>query len=119
MDTGEVSGIVPPTMMDPLDIPIAVKVDSKGNLYWDGRRSGNVYKFNLKSPGLPQILATTEPALDNLCLSLDETKIYVTNDENRITQVDAKTGAQKILFDSPFVEPFDIAYDSDDKTLFA
>lgn len=113
----QVQVVIPSSMLDPLDIPIALKIDSQGTLYFIGRRTGHVYKWDFISP-LPHLLATLDPALDNLCLSLDETKLYVTNDENKIVQVNVITGATKTLFESPIVLPWDVAYDKETKSVY-
>lgn len=111
-DTGDVTPIVPNIL-----VPIALKVDSHGILYFIGRTTGNVYKYNPTSNVLT-LLATVEPALDNLTISKEEDKLYVTNDENRIVQVDVNTGATNILFDSPIVQPWDLAFDPDTNSLY-
>ena len=113
----KVQTVVPSTLLDPLDIPVALKIDSQGNLYFIGRRTGNVFKWVIETKQLT-LLATLQPALNNLCLSLDEKNLYVSNDENKLVQIDVNTGATKTLFESPIVKPWDIAYDSETKSLY-
>lgn len=111
-DTGVVTDVV-------LNIPtpIAVKVDSTGILYFIGRRTGNVYRYNIGTTTLTT-LATLEPALDNLTLNEAIRKLYVSNDENKIFEVDMDTGANRILFQSPIVQPWDIAFDPETTSLY-
>lgn len=110
------SGDVTPVVAN-IEVPIALKVDSNGVLYFIGRRSGNVYKYNQVTDTLI-LLATVQPALDNLALNETLRKIYVTNDENKIFEVDMDTGENRILFQSPIVQPWDLAYDSESDSLY-
>lgn len=111
-DTGAVTPIV-----GNLDTPIALKVDSDGILYFVERRSGKVYKYNPVTDTLI-LLATVEPALDNLAVNSELGKLYVTNDQNKIFEVDTDTGATQILFESPIVQPWELAYDSESNSLY-
>lgn len=115
VDTGEVT-----TLVSGIDTPIAVKVDSQGVVYFLGRKTGNVYKYN---PALPQdqrlsTLATLEPGLDNLTLKLNENKLFVTSDQNKIYQVNVQTGNVKKVFNSPVGQIWDIDYIPNENTVY-
>lgn len=115
------SGVVTPYPATTTDTPIAVKVDSHGIIYYIGRKTGQVFKYDKTQPASannPRVLATLEPALDNLTLNLAETKLYITNDENKIYQVDVNNGSTTILFQSPVGQIWDIAYDFDMNSIF-
>ena len=99
--TGIVKTVVPSSKLVANETPIALKIDRNGILYFVCRRSGNVYKFNLTTQHLT-LLVTVEPALDNCSLSLDQTKLYVTNDENKIYQVDVNTGETENFIPIPY-----------------
>lgn len=98
-------------VLNGLITPIALKIDRNGILYFAERRTGKVWSYNLQTQA-KKLLAKLEPALDNLALSLDQTKLYVTNDENKIYEIDIRKKKAKILFSSPIVQPWDIAFDS-------
>ncbi|CDR33645.1 YncE family protein [Criblamydia sequanensis] len=112
VDTGAVTSVV-----GDIPSPIAVKVDSQGILYFISRTTGNVYRYNPGTNALT-VLASAEPALDNLSLNKEETKLYVTNDQNKIFEVDIEDQTKKILFRSPIVQPWDLAFDPETKSLY-
>ena len=110
------SGIVTPIVSNILT-PIAVKVDSKGNVYFNDRGTGYVYKYNPQTHQT-NILAKLRPALDNLVISLDEKSLYVTNNENEIIKVNADTGINKTLYTAPFQQVWDLKFDPDTNSIF-
>lgn len=110
-DTGQVDFL--------LSVPtiVAAKVDSKGMIYYIDRSTGQVSKFNTQT-NLPTTIATLAPALTDLAISEDETKLFVTNDQSTIYEVDIATGGTTVIYSSPAVGPWDLAYSSDDNLLY-
>ena len=112
------TGIVTPIEgIPPIIFPVDLKVDNNGILYFLERPTGNVYQYNPVTKEL-KILATLAPALEKVGISPDQKKLYVSNDENKLVQVDIETGATQTLFDSPIIQPWHVAYDADSDTLY-
>ena len=101
-------------------IPYAVscKVDSQGNLYYLSRTLGNVYQYNVSTNKQTILAAGLPPPLDDICLSLDEKQVYVTNNNNGIFQVTIATKQVTTLFQSPISQPWDLAYDSETDSVY-
>ena len=104
-------GTVTPIVQN-IPYPVSTKVDSQGNVYFLARAIGAVYKTNLSGQN-PTVIATLPPPLDDCCLSLDETLLYVSNNNNGLYQVNIATQQVTPLFTSPIAEPWDIAFDTD------
>lgn len=102
-----------------LSVPtiVAAKIDSKGMIYYLDRSTGLVGKFNTKNNHSTTI-TTLAPALTDLAISTDETKLYVTNDQSTIYEIEIATGTTKVIYSSPVVGPWDLAYSSDDNLLY-
>ncbi|KTC96051.1 hypothetical protein [Legionella erythra] len=109
------TGIVTPLVQN-IDKPAAVKVDRDGIVYFIGRRTGDVYRHN-PFTGESLLLATLPPGLDNLTLDRSGDKLYVTNNQNQLFEIDIATRETEILFDSPVAQMWDFAYDSDRRSL--
>ncbi len=103
------------TVVSGISYPVAVKVKSNGHLYIASRILGTVYKYDFTTL---TPLATFEPPLDNLCFSPDETKLYVTNNNNGLFQYNLLTGTTQVIYKSPITFPWDIKYDSERKSIF-
>ncbi|MDX1837137.1 hypothetical protein DIZ81_07220 [Legionella taurinensis] len=110
------TGVVTP-LVENIDKPAAVKVDRDGRVYFIGRRTGHVYRHNPLSDETV-LLATLPPGLDNLTLDRSGDKVYVSNNQNQIFEIDVATRATEILFDSPVAQMWDFAYDSDRRSLY-
>lgn len=108
VDSGQVT-----TIVTGIPSPIALKINSQGIIYFISRQTAELFKFDPATPNIaPVVIAKVEPALDNLALSADETKAYITNDQNVIFEVILSTGAQRKVFQSPILGPYDLAFES-------
>lgn len=105
-------------LLNGLSTPIAAKVASNGLIYFVERTTANVYKFNPATDTSAALLVTVEPPLDNLCLNPAETKLYVTNNQNKIYEVEIASKKVKTLFTSPITQLWDIAYDPSTNSLY-
>lgn len=117
VDVDGPTGIVTPIATSiPVIHPISLRI--KNNfLYILSRTTGEVYTHDLTT-GKTKVLTTLEPALADLTFNLDKSKLYVTNDQSTIYEVNPTTGANKVIFHSPIVGPWDLAYDSDKNSLY-
>lgn len=107
-----------------LSVPtiVAAKVNSKGVIYYLDRSTGVVGQFNPNKPQQPlinpKVIVTVSPALTDLAISDDEASLYVTNDQSTIYKIAISTGATQIVYSSPAVGPWDLAYSLDDNLLY-
>lgn len=97
--------------------PIALKIDEKGVFYIASRQTGMIYRFNPFTDQLTT-LAVLKPAVTDIALNSDGSILYVTNDQSRIYAVNTHTGGYEIIFDSPIVGPWDLAFDDSTNSLY-
>lgn len=112
VDTGDVE-----TLLSDIPSPIALKISLKGLVYFISQTTGEIFKYDTATVTKTK-LATLEPPLDNLALSPDETKLYISSRNNKIFEVDVKSGSKKTLFSSALIQPWDIAYDNETDSLY-
>lgn len=102
-----------------LSVPtiVAAKSDSHGIVYYLDRSTGVVGKFNTNT-NQSSVVTTLAPALTDLTLSKDETHLFVTNDQSTIYKVAVSNGSTQIIYSSPAVGPWDLAYSADDNLVY-
>lgn len=98
------------SLADGLGQPVAVKANSRGELFTIDWPTGRVFHVNPIS-GETKKIATVPPPLDNLAIGPDDT-IYVTRPlDNAIIAVDPDSGAQRAVFQGVLTAPGGLVVD--------
>ena len=97
------SGAIAP-IANGLGSVVAVKPDSKGNLFSIDYKTGDVWRITAKTGNVKR-LTTLSPPLDNLAVAADGTLYVSGTAESTIFAVDSDTGATRKVAGGPFNTP--------------
>lgn len=102
VESGEITPIV-----EGLSIPAAANFDSKGNLYALDTHEGHLLRIDI-SDGSYEVVATLDPALDNLAIDSND-RVFVTNmADNAIYEINTETGEARTVVKGQLSVPADI-----------